>query len=429
MAGDAEADHLLSRDGLSDIQRRFFNTVVNTYSFFAMYANIDKFTYAGQPIPYADRAEMDRWIISRLFTTIKKVDVFLDDYEPTKAVREVEKIVEELSNWYVRRNRRRFWKEGKSLDKTAAYQTLYECLMAITKLMAPIAPFISEWLFQRLNDVTGKDEESVHLSFYPTVEETAINKQLEHRMELARIISSMVLRIRNQIGINVRQPLLRVILPLYEDEERQAIESVKDIILDEVNVKNIEYVKDDTGIVEKTAKPNFPVLGKKMGSKMKKLVPAIKNLSADEIREFEKEGVIHLNIGDHEPVRLTDDDLEIIRSGLHGWLVETESGLTVAVDTELSPELRDEGLAREFINRVQNMRKEADFDVTDRIEVAFEGDNELLEAVDNQKDYISSEILAVAIERLNSHEVYDYTKKWDINGSECTIAIKRKPNF
>ena len=418
-----------SEEGLNDIQRRFFNTVVNTYSFFAMYANIDKFTYAGQPIPYADRAEMDRWIISRLFTTIKKVDVFLDDYEPTKAVREIEKIVEELSNWYVRRNRRRFWKEGKSLDKTAAYQTLYECLMAITKLMAPVAPFISEWLFQRLNDVTGKDEESVHLAFYPTVEETAINKQLEHRMELARIISSMVLRIRNKIGINVRQPLLRIILPLYEDEERQAIESVKDIILDEVNVKNIEYVKDDTGIVEKTAKPNFPVLGKKMGSKMKKLVPAIKDLSAEQIGEFEKEGVIHLNIGDHEPVRLTDDDIEIIRSGLHGWSVETESGLTVAVDTELTPELRDEGLAREFINRVQNMRKEADFDVTDRIEVAFEGNNELLEAVDNQKDYISSEILAVAIERHNSHEVYDYTKKWDINGSECTIAIKRKPNF
>ena len=418
-----------SEEGLNDIQRRFFNTVVNTYSFFAMYANIDKFTYSGQPIPYADRAEMDRWIISRLFTTIKKVDSFFDDYEPTKAVREVEKIVEELSNWYVRRNRRRFWKEGKSLDKTAAYQTLYECLMAITKLMAPVAPFISEWLFQRLNEVTGKDELSVHLSFYPTVEETAINKPLEHRMELARIISSMVLRIRNKIGINVRQPLLRIILPLYEDEERQAIESVKEIILDEVNVKNIEYVKDDTGIVEKTAKPNFPVLGKKMGSKMKKLVPAIKNLSPDEISEFEKEGVIHLDIGDHEPVRLTDSDVEIIRSGLHGWSVESESGLTVAVDTELSSELRDEGLAREFINRVQNMRKEADFDVTDRIEVAYSGNNELLEAVDNQKEYISSEILAVAIERLNSHEVYDYTKKWDINGSECTIAIKRKPNF
>ncbi len=417
-----------SEEGLNDIQRRFFNTVVNSYSFFAMYANIDKFTYSGQPIPYADRAEMDRWIISRLFTTIKKVDSFLDEYEPTKAVREVEKIVEELSNWYVRRNRRRFWKEGKSLDKTAAYQTLYECLMAISKLMAPVAPFISEWMFQRLNEVTGKDELSVHLSFYPTVEETAINKQLEHRMELARIISSVVLRIRNKIGINVRQPLSRIILPLYEEEERQAIESVKEIILDEVNVKKIEYVKDDTGIVEKTAKPNFPVLGKKLGAKMKKVVPAIKDLSADQISEFENEGVIDLNIGEDEPVRLSEDDIEIIRSGLHGWSVETESGLTVAVDTELSPGLRDEGLAREFVNRVQNMRKEADFDVTDRIEVAFAAEKELHEAVDNQKEYISSEILAVAIERLNSHEVYDYTKKWDINGSECTIAIKRKPN-
>ncbi len=417
-----------SEEGLNEVQRRFFNTVVNTYSFFAMYANIDAFTYSEQPIPYADRAEMDHWIISRLFTTIKKVDVFFDEYEPTRAVREIEKLVEELSNWYVRRNRRRFWKEGSSRDKTAAYQTLYECLLTISKLMAPVAPFISEWLFQRLNEVTGEDEISVHLSFYPTVEETAINKQLERRMELARLISSMVLRIRNKMGINVRQPLSRMILPLYKDEERQAIESVKKIILDEVNVKKIEYVKDDTGIVEKVAKPNFPVLGKKMGSRMKKLIPEIQNLSSGQIDEFEHKGSISIALNGEAPVRLTNDDLEIVRSGLHGWSVETEDGMTVAVDTELTPGLIDEGLGREFINRIQNMRKEADFDVTDRIEAAFEGEDALTRAVKNQKEYISSQVLAVAIDQYDDQKVYDYTKKWDINGSECTLAIKRKPN-
>ena len=211
-----------SEHGLQETQRKFFNTFVNTYSFFAMYANIDGFTYSGKPIPVGDRQEMDRWVISRLNTTVKLVDEYLDDYEPTKAARAIEEFVEELSNWYVRRNRRRFWKEGKSLEKTAAYQTLYECLVDLAKLMSPIAPFTGEWLYQKLNDVTEVDEESVHLSFYPTVEETAIDKQLERRMELARQVSSMVLSLRNKLELNVRQPLARIILPIDNEDDRQA---------------------------------------------------------------------------------------------------------------------------------------------------------------------------------------------------------------
>lgn len=429
MSNSSPWDNLkFSEDGLQETQRKFFNTIVNSYSFFAMYANIDKFTFSGQAIPIPERNEMDRWITSRLYTTVKKVDVFLDEYEPTRATREIELFVEELSNWYVRRSRRRFWKEGKSIDKTSAYQTLYECLFNLSKLISPIAPFMSEWLYQRLNEVTEKDEESVHLSFYPTVEETAINKPLEHRMELARIISSMVLRIRNKININVRQPLTKIIIPIDDEEEKMAIESVKDIILDEINVKAIEYVADDTGIVEKTAKPNFAVLGKKLGAKMKKAVPRIITMTTEEITKFENEGAISLDMADGNKVRLIEEDVEIQRTGLHGWSVETEQGMTVAVDTELTPELINEGLAREFINRVQNMRKEADFDVTDRIQVKYHGSTQLEKAVEALNDYISSETLALELEP-GKMESFDYIKEWEIDGSECVIAIKRNPNY
>lgn len=416
-----------SEEGLRETQRKFFNTLVNTYSFFAMYANIDGFTYSGTPIPAADRLEIDRWVISRLNTTVKKVDEFLDEYEPTKAAREIEGFVEELSNWYVRRNRRRFWKEGKSLDKTAAYQTLYGCLLDVAKLISPIAPFLGEWLFQRLNEVTAQDEESVHISFYPTVEETAIDKQLEHRMQMARQISSMVLSLRNKIDINVRQPLQRIILPIEDEKNRQAVDSVKDIILDEVNVKEIQFVNDDSGIVHKSAKPNFPVLGKKMGKKMKLITSKIKELSTEDITKFENTGAIEINLGDDGVVRLRSEDLEISRTGLEGWSVETENGLSVALDTELSTKLVQEGLAREFVNRIQNMRKEADFDVVDRIMIGFEGSGKLEEAIQSMGDYIKSETLAEEIST-NELEVSDFVKTWEIGDENCTISIRRNPN-
>jgi isoleucyl-tRNA synthetase len=416
-----------SEEGLQETQRKFFNTIVNTYSFFAMYANIDEFTYSGSQIPVSDRVEMDRWIISRLNTTVKLVDEYLDDYEPTKTARTIENFVDELSNWYVRRNRRRFWKEGKSLEKQAAYQTLYECLVDLSKLISPIAPFLGEWLYQRLNEVTEADEESVHISFYPTVEETAIDKQLEHRMELARQVSSMVLSLRNKLELNVRQPLSRIILPIEKEEDRQAIESVKDIILDEVNVKEVQFVDDDSGIVHKSAKPNYPKLGSKLGSKMKPVASKVSELTTEEITEYEETGSIELDLGDQGIVQLGEDSLEIIRTGLEGWSVETEKGLSVALDTELTEELVQEGLAREFVNRIQNMRKEADFDVEDRIIIGFDGSEKLEKAVSSMKDYIKSETLAEEISS-DKLEVSDFVKNWEIGESESTISIRRNPN-
>lgn len=415
-----------SEDGLKEVQRKFFNTIVNTYSFFAMYANIDGFSFSGTAIPIGDRPEIDKWVISRLNTTVKKVEEYFEDYEPTKAARELEDFVEELSNWYVRRNRRRFWKEGNTLDKTAAYQTLYECLSNLSKLISPIAPFVGEWLYQKLNEVTRQEEESVHLAFFPTVEETAINKALEHKMEMARLISYIVLRVRNQIEINVRQPLARIILPIKDATERQAIESVRDIILEEVNVKDIQFVDDDSGIVHKSAKPNYPVLGKRLGPKMKAVAAKVGQLSTEEITEFEKNGWIDLDI-EGETIRLDSEGLEIIRTGLEGWTVETEKGLSVAVDTDLSEELIQEGIAREFVNRIQNMRKEANFEVTDRISIGFTGSDNIKEAVVSMSDYIKKETLAEEIQ-ISELEVSDFTKNWEIGEEECTISVRRNIN-
>lgn len=415
-----------STDGLNETQRKFFNTIVNIYSFYAMYANIDGFRYSGSPLPVTERPEMDRWITSRLNSTVKLVDEHFEDYEPTKAAREIENYVEELSNWYVRRNRRRFWKEGKSIDKTSAYQTLYECLVSLAKLISPIAPFFGEWLYQQLNNVTGQDEISVHLSFYPTVEETAIDKQLERKMQIARTVSTVVLRIRNQIDINVRQPLSKIILSLNK-EDRAMVESVKHIILDEVNVKDIRFVEDDSGIVSKSAKPNYPVLGKKLGKKMKPVAKKINSLTTDDITEFEEKGYIDLDLENGEKIRLTDNELEIQRTGLEGWSVETQDGITVAVDTELTSGLLQEGIAREFINRVQNMRKEADFEVTDRITIGFEGPEEVTKALNEMKTYIKEETLAEKIDD-SVLDVSDFVKTWDIEGKECKISIRRNIN-
>tara|TARA_R110000868_G_scaffold259361_7_gene517384 strand:- start:4481 stop:7642 length:3162 start_codon:yes stop_codon:yes gene_type:complete len=428
MSNSAPWENLkFSLDGLGEVQRKFFGTLVNTYSFFALYANIDGFTYSGNQIPIPDRPEIDQWIISRLNTTVKMVEEYFEAYEPTKAAREMETFVEELSNWYVRRNRRRFWKSGTTLDKTAAYQTLYECLKSMSQLISPIAPFIGEWLYQRLNEVSKLDEESVHLSFFPTVEETAIFKNLEHKMDMARLISSIVLRIRNQIDINVRQPLARIILPIKDEGERQAILSVKHIILEEVNVKDIQFVDDDSGIVEKSAKPNYPVLGKKLGGKMKEVASKVSKLETDEITNFERKGFIDINLENDETVRLDSESLDIIRTGLEGWQVETERGLSVAVDTEMSIELLQEGIAREFINRVQNMRKEADFEVTDRITIGVTSAVDVKEAIVSMSDYIKQETLAEELQ-LEDLEVSDFTKTWEIGDSECTISIRRTVN-
>lgn len=428
MSNSAPWENLkFSIDGLKEVQRKFFNTLVNTYSFFAMYANIDGFTYSGAQIPVSERPEIDQWIISRLNTTIKLMEEFFEEYEPTKAAREMEQFTEELSNWYVRRNRRRFWKSGTTLDKTAAYQTLYECLKNMSRMMSPIAPFMGEWIYQRLNEVSKLDEDSVHLSYFPTVEETAIFKGLEHKMDMARLISSIVLRIRNQIDVNVRQPLARIILPIKDEVERQAILSVKDIILEEVNVKDVQFVDDDSGIVHKTAKPNYPLLGKRLGPKMKLVAGKVNQFDTETITNFERQGFIEITLDHGESVRLDADELDIIRTGLEGWQVETERGLSVAVDTEISHELRIEGLTREFVNRVQSMRKEADFDVIDRISIGFKGEELLKEAVVSMSDYIKEETLAEEIQ-LTELEVSDFVKTWEIGDTECTISVRRNIN-
>ena len=412
-----------NEEGLKETQRRFFSTLVNTYSFFALYANIDGFRYDAAPVPLAERAEMDRWILSRLNTTIKLTDRHYEEYEATRACREIEAFVDELSNWYVRRNRRRYWKEGASTDKTAAYQTLCECLLAVSKLMGPVAPFLAEWLFQRLTEVVGGQDRSVHLAYYPVVQETAIDTSLEHRMDLARRITSVVLRIRNKVGINVRQPLPRIILPMASPNAREAVEAVREIVLEEVNVKAIAFVEDDSGIVHKSAKPNFPVLGKKAGTRMKALSAAISNLDAQTLTAFETSGQLVMSV-DGETFTLETEDLVVSRTGLSGWQVETEDGLTVALDTQLDEALIAEGIAREVVNRIQNMRKEADFDVTDRIQTTVSGDGRVEQVVLAQVEYISVETLTDHLTTKNP-AVFDFRKDWDINGHPVTVTITR----
>lgn len=425
MSNSSPWDNLkFSEDGLKETQRKFFNTIVNTYSFFAMYANIDEFNANIAHIPVPDRPEIDRWIISRLNTTIKQVEQYFDEYEPSRSAREMETFVEELSNWYVRRNRRRFWKSGATLDKTAAYQTLHQCLLSMSQLMSPIAPFLSEWMYQRLtNDLIGF-EESVHLSFFPTVEETAIIPALEHKMERARLISAIVLRIRNQIDLNVRQPLARIILPIKDEVERDSILSVQHIILEEVNVKEIQFVDDDSGIVHKTAKPNYPLLGKKLGPNMKAVAGQVQSFSTEQISDFERLGQVTVRLDNGTQIVLVEKEIDIIRTGLEGWQVESEAGLSVAVDTELSEELQKEGLAREFVNRVQNMRKEANFDVTDRIATGVQANEKLAAAISYMAEYIQQETLSESLEQ-EELKVSDYVKTWKIGDEECIISIRR----
>ncbi|MCS7083137.1 MAG: isoleucine--tRNA ligase [Bacteroidetes bacterium] len=409
--------------GIQEVQRRFFSTLLHTYNFFALYANVDGFCYQGERLPPASRSEMDRWILSRLNSTIKAVDGYLEDYDPTRAARAIEAFVDELSNWYVRRNRRRFWKSDMGLDKVAAYQTLYECLLNTAKLMAPIAPFFAEWLYQNLNGVTGREPyESVHLAFFPVVEETAIDAVLEYRMELARRVVSLVLSLRNRAGINVRQPLRRILIPRLHPEARAAIEEMREIILDEVNVKTLEYVEDDSGLVQKSVKPNFRLLGPRLGARMRAVAEAARTLAPDQIATYEATGHLELTV-DGQRVVLQPGELEVIRQDIAGWLVESEGELTVALDTTITPELRAEGLAREFVNRVQQMRKEAEYAVTDRIAIFFEADPELAAALEAQAAYVQRETLAEVLQA--GLEPGDLVRDWDIEGNGCRIAVRR----
>lgn len=417
-----------SERGLLDTLRKFFITLENSYSFFATYANIDGFRYEGVRIPVAERPELDRWVISRLNTTIAEVDAAYNEYHPTQAARAVERFVEELSNWYIRRSRRRFWSaksNGQDTgDKRAAYQTVYECLMATAKLMAPIAPFFSEWLFGRLNDVTGREEvESVHLALFPGVEDAAVDTDLEHRMALAQTLSSITLGLRNEAGINTRQPLPRILVVTGTGVEQDAIEKVRGIVLDEVNIKDIEYIEGSSGVVTRTAKPNFKRLGKRLGRLMKGVNQAVRALGDEAIERYLKEGTISLEV-DGETVELGPEDLDITSEGIEGWLVGQERGVTVALDTNVSDALLSEGLARESVNRVQNLRKKADFDVVDRIAMQYQATGRLREAILEHADWIRNETLTLALEETQQPEG-EVVETFQIGDDELTVGVVR----
>ncbi len=386
-------------DGIEEVRRKFFGTLYNTYSFFALYANVDGFDYSEPEVEWSKRPEIDRWILSLLNSLIKDVDSYLENYEPTRAGRAISDFVNDnLSNWYVRLNRRRFWGGGMTTDKLSAYQTLYTCLETVAKLMAPIAPFYADQLFLDLIAVTGREQvESVHLSDFPVYDEAKIDKQLEERMQIAQDVSSMVLALRRKVNIKVRQPLHTLMIPVVDAHQQESIEAVKGLILNEVNVKEMNFVDNTAGILVKKIKPDFKKLGPRYGKIMKKLAAAIQAMSQEEINAFEKAGSWTLQVEGQEAV-VDRQDVEIISEDIPGWLVANEGRLTVALDITVTEELRKEGLARELVNRVQNLRKSSGFDITDKITISILSCPEMNEAIAAYKEYIANQVLAVSID-------------------------------
>jgi isoleucyl-tRNA synthetase len=391
-------------EGIAEVQRKFFGTLYNSYNFFALYANIDGFTYKEAEVPLNDRPEIDRWILSELNSLVKSVDNFYDDYEPTKAGRAIADFVDaHLSNWYVRLSRRRFWKGDYSTDKISAYQTLYTCLETVAILTAPIAPFFSDKLFTDLNGISGRNEAtSVHLADFMKADERIIDKGLEERMQIAQSISSMVLSLRKQHRIRVRQPLSRIMIPVSGEAFKKQVEAVKNLIISEVNVKDIEYISEQ-GVLVKKVKANFKALGPRYGKLMKQIAAALGDIEQSQIAEFEINKKLNLLV-EGQAVDLVEGDLEVITEDIPGWVVATEGSLTVALDVSISEELRHEGIARELINRIQNIRKDKDFEVTDKIAIEVEKNNGLSEALSNNYSYICSETLAESLQIIDSIE-------------------------
>jgi isoleucyl-tRNA synthetase len=381
-------------EGVAEVRRKFFGTLYNTYSFFALYANIDGFKYNEAEVPLAERPEIDRWILSELHTLIQFVDEAYADYEPTKAARAISDFVQEnLSNWYVRLCRRRFWKGDYGTDKIAAYQTLYTCLLTVAKLSAPIAPFFMDRLYKDLNAATGAEKyDSVHLAEFPKHVENFVDKSLESKMLKAQTVSSLVLSLRKKEMIKVRQPLQKVMIPVLDEVQRAEIEAVSDLIKAEVNVKEVELLGDASGILVKQIKPNFKNLGPRFGKDMGLISKEIQNFSQEMITKLEREGEIALVISGNS-VNLTTQDVEISSQDIEGWLVANSNGITVALDITISDELRKEGIARELVNRIQNIRKDSGFEVTDKIKVSMLKQGDIQQAVEANLDYIKSETL------------------------------------
>ncbi|GGK23793.1 isoleucine--tRNA ligase [Yeosuana aromativorans] len=386
-------------EGIEEVKRKFFGTLYNTYSFFALYSNLDEFKYTETDIPLQERPEIDRWILSELHTLIKKVDEFYADYEPTKAARVISDFTQDyLSNWYVRLSRRRFWKGDYQQDKISAYQTLYTCMATIAKLGAPIAPFFMDRLYMDLNTVTGKESfESVHLADFPVFDASYVDKSLERKMESAQTISSLVLSLRAKEKIKVRQPLQKIMIPITSKQQKEEILAVSNLIKHEVNVKDIELLEDASDILVKQIKPNFKTLGPRFGKDMKAIANAVINFNAEDINKIEQSGHLDIDINGKN-ITLALDDVEITSQDIEGWLVANEGSLTVALDVTITDDLRKEGIARELVNRIQNLRKDSGFEVTDRIDVALQKDDKIIKAVETNMSYIKAETLTEELE-------------------------------
>ncbi|MFL5740498.1 MAG: isoleucine--tRNA ligase [Flavisolibacter sp.] len=411
-------------DGIREVQRKFFGTLYNTYQFFALYANVDGFSFKEAYIPVKQRPEIDRWILSSLQSLVKKATAAFDEYEPTQAGRLVEDFVDEqLSNWYVRLCRRRFWKGEYEQDKIAAYQTLYECIETVVRIMAPISPFFSDEIFVQLNRVTEKHREtSVHHLLFPKPKQELIDTLLEERMQLAQDASSLILSLRKKANIKVRQPLQKVLIPVLYPAMEQQLQKVEDLIKAEVNIKQIEYLSDTEGFIKKKIRPNFQALGKKLGPKMKAVSQALQNFSQHEISLFEKEGRYSIPVGD-EYVELTLSEVEISSEDIPGWTVAGKGPLTVALDINVTPELIQEGNAREFVNRIQKIRKDSGFDVTDRIEVKVAANNGIGQSLAKFNDYICAEILA---DKLELTSTIDEGTEIEVNDNPLKVIVLKK---
>jgi len=408
--------------GIQEVQRKFFGTLYNTYSFFALYANIDRFNYSENEVAVENRSEIDRWILSELNTLIKKVEGNYEDYEPTKVARLIQDFVmNKLSNWHVRLSRRRFWKGEYNTDKISAYQTLYDCLEKITLLSAPIAPFFMDRLFQDLNTISKKHSvASVHLADFPKADNSMINPDLERKMQLAQNITSLVLSLRKKEMIRVRQPLQKIMIPVLNAKMKRDIEAISSIVLSEINVKEIAYLTENSDVLTKKIKPNFKTLGPKFGKDMKLISSVITQFTSDNIKQIEREGVYKIN----ETITIDLTDVEISSADIPGCIVANNDGVTVALDITLSADLKEEGLAREFINRVQNLRKDNGFKVTDKVNIIVENNEQLKSAIQNNFAYICDETLADKLEFSNNIE--SETNEMElIDGITAKVSIKK----
>ena len=429
ISNSAPWDNLkFNEDGIKEVSRKLFSTLYNTYSFLTLYANVDGFTGAEPQVPLAERPEIDRWILSLLNTLVKDVTEALDNYEPTRAARFINDFVNDnLSNWYVRLNRKRFWGGGLDTDKLSAYQTLHTCLTTVAKLLAPYSPFFADRLYRDLTApalaAEGKDVVSVHLTDFPVADESVIDHALEERMHLAQVVTSLVLSLRRKVNIKVRQPLQALMIPVSSEERRQQLEAMAPLILSEVNVKELKLVDDQEGVLVKSIKPDFKKLGPKFGKKMKAVAALIGAMSQQEIARLEREEKITLDL-DGEEIVVELPDVDIHSEDIPGWLVANEGSVTVALEVEITEELRKEGVARDLINRIQNIRKSRDYDITDRIIVTVEPNSLTEGAIADFNEYIASQVLASEVKAAPVENPAE-DEILDIDGTEVKVKIEK----